>query len=245
MVDVYAQNLGTAITMMKKWTQDYKFIAVDTEFPGIVADADDEYEKMTDSVNATSMIQLGVTFYNGQGEKPPYAHTFQFNFKWDEKKENKNAKSIEMLKRSGVRFDKLAKDGIDEQDFVDAFEELGLLRNSEIVWLLFHGSYDLGYLVKMFSKDDLRARFLFDLMLKHLFPFVLDLKVLASEVGKFGGLDRLCNDLKVKRNGQAHTAGSDAEVTGDAFYALLNSSVESRENYFSQINKIFALSYEK
>lgn len=249
-VDVYTHNLESSMRLLQNWidTGEYGFLSLDTEFPGILKSGgkeDNSYTTMVDSVNQSKLIQLGITLYNDKGEKPKHSHTFQFNFHFDETCDNFNQSSLDLLKRSGLNFGNHKRFGISEQAFATAFEKTGLLRNDKIVWLCFHGSFDLAYLVRIFSRDDLRARFLFDIMLKHLFPFVIDLKCLANEVGRIGGLEHLSKSLNVKRDGKAHTAGSDAILTGDTFYALLKSSVESRDKYWSLINKIHALSYEE
>ena len=62
----------------------------DTEFPGVVArpigdfgsQADYQYQLVKCNVNLLKLIQLGLTFYNEKGEKPPGPSTFQFNFKF-------------------------------------------------------------------------------------------------------------------------------------------------------------------
>ena len=62
----------------------------DTEFPGIVAKpigdfksaSDYQYQLLQTNVNLLKLIQLGITFYNDEGERPPGVSTFQFNFKF-------------------------------------------------------------------------------------------------------------------------------------------------------------------
>lgn len=62
----------------------------DTEFPGVVAKpigefksaSDYQYQLLKCNVNLLKLIQLGVTFYNEDGERPPGKSTFQFNFRF-------------------------------------------------------------------------------------------------------------------------------------------------------------------
>ena len=62
----------------------------DTEFPGVVArpigdfrsSADYQYQLLKCNVNLLKLIQLGLTFYDADGKKPPGVSTFQFNFKF-------------------------------------------------------------------------------------------------------------------------------------------------------------------
>ena len=44
--------------------------------------SDYQYQLLKCNVNLLKLIQLGVTFYNEQGEKAPGMSTFQFNFKF-------------------------------------------------------------------------------------------------------------------------------------------------------------------
>ena len=63
----------------------------DTEFPGVVArpigdfksSTDFQYQLMKCNVNLLKLIQLGLTFYDEAGNKPPGPSTFQFNFKFN------------------------------------------------------------------------------------------------------------------------------------------------------------------
>lgn len=61
-----------------------------------------------------------------------------------------------MLARAGVRFDKLATDGIDFHTFAEYFAGsgnllliLGLVLNKKTKWVVFHGSSDFAYLLRL------------------------------------------------------------------------------------------------
>ena len=86
---------------------------MDTEFPGIVYKEqnikDDFYYKtLKMNVDSLNLIQLGITLTNEYRKYPhniPY-HTWQFNFEFDINKENYKEESINLLKKSGIDFDK-------------------------------------------------------------------------------------------------------------------------------------------
>lgn len=44
--------------------------------------SDYQYKLLLCNVNLLKLIQLGLTFYDEYGNKPPGASTFQFNFKF-------------------------------------------------------------------------------------------------------------------------------------------------------------------
>ncbi len=88
--------------------------------------------------------------------------------------------SIELLKTSGIDFDKFEKFGIDIQYFGELMIMSGLVLNEEIKWISFHSSYDFGYLLKTLTCTDLpmdEPGFL-DTLLTY-FPSIYDVKVMS------------------------------------------------------------------
>lgn len=86
--------------------------------------------------------------------------------------------SIELLKSSGIDFNKFEKLGIDVHYFGELMIMSGLVLNDDIKWISFHSSYDFGYLLKTLTCADLpmdEAAFL-DLLTTY-FPAIYDVKV--------------------------------------------------------------------
>jgi hypothetical protein len=89
-IDVWASNLEEEFARLREIVKKYPYVAMDTEFPGIVAKpigdfrsaSDYQYQLLQTNVNLLKLIQLGITFYNNEGERPPGISTFQFNFKF-------------------------------------------------------------------------------------------------------------------------------------------------------------------
>merc|ERR1719320_1582502 len=73
--NIWASNLTEAIEAI---IEHYPYIAMDTEFPGVVARPRNSfrhwlgygYRLVADNVNMLKLIQLGLTFYNDKGESP-------------------------------------------------------------------------------------------------------------------------------------------------------------------------------
>ena len=89
--------------------------------------------------------------------------------------------SIELLKTSGIDFEKFDKYGIDIVYFGELMMMSGLVLNPEVKWLSFHSSYDFGYLLKTLTCAELpqeETAFL-DLLLTF-FPCLYDIKVRVS-----------------------------------------------------------------
>ncbi|KAG7223549.1 hypothetical protein INR49_028442 [Caranx melampygus] len=89
--EVWANNLEEELKRIRHVIRKYNYIAMDTEFPGVVArpigefrsNADYQYQLLRCNVDLLKIIQLGLTFMNEQGEYPPGTSTWQFNFKFN------------------------------------------------------------------------------------------------------------------------------------------------------------------
>lgn len=123
--EVYAENLEEEIKVIKSVINEYNYIGMDTEFPGTVYSLnnltnDFYYKTMEKNVNSLKLIQLGITLTNKNGEYPknlPY-HTWQFNFKYDEKKDLYSEDSLNLLKSTGIDFENLKKMELNKQNLV-------------------------------------------------------------------------------------------------------------------------------
>lgn len=89
--DVYDYNLDEEMRKISKLVKKYPYIAIDTEFPGIIArpcgsfNTASEYEYAIFKVNVDLMniIQLGISFFDDSGNQPSPIHTWQFNFRFN------------------------------------------------------------------------------------------------------------------------------------------------------------------
>ena len=119
--------------------------------------------------------------------------TWQFNFKWDKDKEKIVEQSYELLQRAGVRFDKLVTDGIEFQTFAEYFTGssnilvnkiiLGFILNKKTKWVVFHGSSDFAYLLRLVLGEELPNTIDdFYKSMKQYFPNIYDLKYIIKDV---------------------------------------------------------------
>uniref|UniRef100_G1DG48 poly(A)-specific ribonuclease n=1 Tax=Capra hircus TaxID=9925 RepID=G1DG48_CAPHI len=89
--EVWACNLDEEMKKIRQVIRKYNYVAMDPEFPGVVArpigefrsNADYQYQLLRCNVDLLKIIQLGLTFMNEQGEYPPGTSTWQFNFKFN------------------------------------------------------------------------------------------------------------------------------------------------------------------
>ncbi|URE29859.1 CCR4-associated factor 1 [Musa troglodytarum] len=76
--EVWASNLESEIYVIRNIVDDFPFIAMDTEFPGIVIHhtgdlqdvADTNYQYVRANVDRLHLLQLGLTFFNAAGSLP-------------------------------------------------------------------------------------------------------------------------------------------------------------------------------
>ena len=200
-VEVYKENFVQELKNLSALLEDYNYIGMDTEFPGTVYSiknmTDDFYYKsLKTNVDNLKLIQLGITIMNEKGEYPknyPY-HTWQFNLEFDKNVDKFHPSSINLLKQSGIDFEKLKKRGINHHLFAQYFMTSNLVLNEEIVWVSFQGSYDFGYLLKLLLGTELPEKeedFINSLNIY--FENYYDIRMLVKGYQNMqGGLNRLC-----------------------------------------------------
>ena len=238
--EVYAENLEEEIKVIKSVIGEYNYIGMDTEFPGTVYSLnnltnDFYYKTMEKNVNSLKLIQLGITLTNKNGEYPtkiPY-HTWQFNFKYDVKKDLCSEDSLNLLKSAGIDFEKLKKNGIEHQKFAEIMKESGLVLNPKRIWVSFHGSYDFAYLLKLLINENLpTSESEYIKLLGCYFPNYYDIRILIKDIDTYfhGGLNKLIYELDIKRKGIKHQAGSDSIATIEAYHKLIeNGSINMKK----------------
>lgn len=234
--DVWADNLEEEMVNIRSLIQKYKFVAMDTEFPGVVArpigsfssSTDYHYQTLRCNVDLLKIIQLGLSFTDENGELTEGCPCFQFNFKFNLQEDMYAQDSIDLLTRSGIEFKDHEDRGIEVDVFGEALMSSGLVLTDEVKWISFHSGYDFGYLLKILTNAALPAEEpAFFQTLHTYFPCIYDVKYMmtVSEALK-GGLNKLAEDLEVVRVGPMHQAGSDSLLTASTFFKL-------RERYFN------------
>eukprot|EP00170_Pyropia_yezoensis_P008933 contig_38367_g8967 len=84
--EVWAGNLAEEMAAIAEVVERYNHIALDTEFPGVVArpvgaaGSDYQYQTLRVNVDLLKIIQLGLTFSDEAGNMPEDVQCWQFNF---------------------------------------------------------------------------------------------------------------------------------------------------------------------
>ncbi|XP_071951500.1 CCR4-NOT transcription complex subunit 7-like [Antedon mediterranea] len=235
-IDVWASNLEEVFRKIRLLVQKYPFVAMDTEFPGVVArpigefksPAEFHYQLHRCNVDLLKIIQLGLTFSDEKGLLPiGTPSTYQFNFKFNLVEDMYAQDSIQLLTSSGIQFKKHEEEGIDADYFAELLMTSGIVLNEEVKWITFHSGYDFAYLLKSLTGLNLPSEESeFFELLRIYFPGIYDVKYLMKSCKDLkGGLQEVADDLEVIRIGPQHQAGSDSLLTLQTFFKM-------RENYF-------------
>lgn len=232
--DVWSETVEEEMAQIRKLLnaspKPYNYVAMDTEFPGVVArpigsfstSNDYQYQTLRCNVDLLKLIQVGVSFFNEDGKYADGCPTWQFNFKFNLDEDMYAQDSIDMLIRSGIDFRRHELSGINVAHFGELLMSSGLVLMPEVRWISFHSGYDFGYLIKLLTCSPLPAeepRF-FELLHTY-FPCIYDIKYMMTSCdGLKGGLQKLAEDLRVERIGPMHQAGSDSLLTAQTFFEL-------------------------
>ncbi|XP_058728853.1 probable CCR4-associated factor 1 homolog 7 [Vicia villosa] len=244
--EVWNDNLEAEFALIREIVDAYPYIAMDTEFPGIVLrpvgsfknSYDFHYQTLKDNVDMLKLIQLGLTFSDEHGNLPSFGDEddddrlfciWQFNFREFNVNEDIFANdSIELLRQCGIDFEKNNESGIDARRFGELLMSSGIVLNDSVHWVTFHSGYDFGYLLKLLTCQNLPdTQVGFFNLINMYFPTVYDIKHLMRFCNSLhGGLNKLAELLEVERVGVCHQAGSDSLLTSCTFMKL-------KENFFS------------
>ncbi|GAA5924975.1 CCR4-NOT core DEDD family RNase subunit POP2 [Sporobolomyces koalae] len=235
--EVWAENLEEEMSYIRAAIDKYPFVAMDTEFPGVVArpigsfrgSSDYHYQTLRCNVDLLRIIQLGITLADENGDLAPGVCTWQFNFRFSINDDMYAPESIELLTKSGINFKRHEEYGISVEHFGELLISSGLVLLDEVQWVSFHSGYDFGYLLKIVSCSPLpptETEF-FDL-LRVWFPCIWDIKYLMKSCKTLkGGLQEVADDLQVARIGPQHQAGSDSLLTSSTFFKMRDKFFEN------------------
>lgn len=231
-------NLNDEFQLIRGIVDDYPYVAMDTEFPGIVlrpvgnfkTSSDYHYQTLKANVDLLKLIQLGLTFSDEDGNLPTCGTdkycVWQFNFREFNVVDDVFANdSIELLRQSGIDFKRNNEEGVDASCFGELLMSSGIVLNPNVHWVTFHSGYDFGYLLKLLTCQNLpETQAGFFNLINMYFPTVYDIKHLMKFCNSLhGGLNKLAELLDVERIGICHQAGSDSLLTACTFRKLKES----------------------
>ena len=143
--NVWAENVEEEMAIIRQLIEKYPYVAMDTEFPGVVAkpvtetySPDYHYKSLKVNVDLLKIIQLGLSFADEHGNFAPGCPCWQFNFQFDLEGDMFAQDSIDLLQKSGISFEDHAKRGIDPILFGELLMVSGLVLDDRVKWVSFH-----------------------------------------------------------------------------------------------------------
>lgn len=146
--EVWADNFEAEMDLLRGVIDRYPYVAMDTEFPGIVSrpigrfkgSSDYHYQTLRCNVDLLKIIQLGLTVCDEDGNEPPPGEpsTWQFNFRFSVGQDMCAPDSLEILLSAGLDFDRHAALGIDPAHFGELLITSGLVLFDNVRWVSFH-----------------------------------------------------------------------------------------------------------
>jgi CCR4-NOT transcription complex subunit 7/8 len=249
--EVWAHNLKEEVAKIQEIIDEHNYIAMDTEFPGVVARPigtfktthDYHYQTLKCNVDLLKIIQLGLSFCDQDGNLLPGTCTWQFNFKFNLSEDMYAQDSIDLLAKSGIDFKEHDSKGIDVHDFGEVLMTSGIVLNENVKWISFHSGYDYGYLLKVLTCQALpKEETEFFELLRLYFPCVYDIKYLMKSCENLkGGLQKVAERLQVERIGPQHQAGSDSLLTAATFFKMKSVFFENKIDDEKYMGVLFGL----
>lgn len=250
--NVWKDNLEEEMANIKVLLEKYNYVAMDTEFPGVVAkplgsfksQTSFAYQQLRVNVDILSLIQLGISISDEFGNRPEPVHTWQFNFQFSLDFDMHSQESIDLLIQAKINFSDHAEYGINIKDFGNLLTTSRLVMSERIIWISFHSAYDFGYLIKVLTGNLMPEREEDFYKFMHiLFPSFYDFKLLLQNTEYHRkGLQEIANDLGLIREGTAHQAGSDALLTSQAFFKSFEVCLK-RDIIRTMICKLYGIEY--
>ncbi|XP_010544466.1 PREDICTED: putative CCR4-associated factor 1 homolog 8 [Tarenaya hassleriana] len=225
--EIWRYNQAEEMALIADCLSSCPFIAIDTEFPGCLRNTPltssecERYSDMKFNVDRTKLIQFGFTLFDSDCR---IGGTWEVNFSgFSETEDARNEDSISFLRKNGLDFEQIREDGVCVHGFFREF--IRMIRFQEqLLWITFHGSYDMAYLIKMMTRSPLpRTSEGFTDVVGKTLGRVYDMKAMASRIRGLNqrfGLEKLADELGVSRQGSAHHAGSDSLLTAQAFVRM-------------------------
>ncbi|KAG1354126.1 CCR4-associated factor 1-related protein [Cocos nucifera] len=241
---VWAYNLDNEFFLIHVLLQQYRFVAIDTEFPGFIyrsrrphflLSAEEFYDLLKSNVDHLHLIQVGLTLFDDNGNLPDlgtdgaFCYAWEFNLRdFDIRSHRYAPESINFLRSNGLDFDRLRTHGIDSGIFAQRLVASRLVGSgSNVEWVTFSGAYDFGYLIKILMGQPLPER-REDFMRLLTFFFgerLFDVKTIMRYChGLYGGLEQVARTLNViSAVGRPdHRAGSNSILASQTFLEMKN-----------------------
>lgn len=249
-IEVFHENFREQEAKLLLALSQYKSIAFDTEFPGMIdqtpRDADDNlrYRDLKSNVERTKLIQVGFTVFDSS--TGIIAGVWQFNMSgFNPAFHEQSPDSIRFLENNGMDFSANLAHGVRMGQFVAMLRKIREGYGSTIQWVTFHGLYDIAYLLVALARNRRLpkeiggfAKFAGDFFCGGIF----DLKHMAGDQFNYMRLEKLAMEVGETRDcGRAHQAGSDSLLTAKVFVRAVRMMRDSGKCLESQKGRLYGI----
>ncbi|KAJ8080415.1 CCR4-NOT core DEDD RNase subunit [Marasmius tenuissimus] len=231
--EVWAHNLHEEMRLIRDVIETCPYIAMDTEFPGVIARpignfktmSEYHYQTMRCNVDLLKLVQFGITLADEEGNHSHEGSTWQFNFRFSVNEDMYSPEFIELLQKSGIDLVRHEEMGIAQSDFAELMISSGLVLTNDTKWISFHSGYDFGYFLRALTGESLPStEEMFWEVLHTWFPTVYDTRYILNRykpsTSKGLTLNDMAEELGIQRVGNAHQAGPDSLLISDTFFKL-------------------------
>ena len=145
-LDVWDQNLKSALKALEQVSRNYPLVAIDTEFPGdplgsdpkwmIEGRSQEAYDVLKRNVDVSNLVTLGITFSEPNGRRAGL-RTFVFNMRFNLDVEVHAESGVDFLKRNGMDFKQLKERGCDHKEVIRGIKHLFADKSRQ--WITFQG----------------------------------------------------------------------------------------------------------
>eukprot|EP00730_Choanoeca_flexa_P019368 TRINITY_DN9454_c0_g1_i1.p1 TRINITY_DN9454_c0_g1~~TRINITY_DN9454_c0_g1_i1.p1 ORF type:complete len:277 (+),score=47.98 TRINITY_DN9454_c0_g1_i1:103-831(+) len=218
--------------------QQFPFISVHVQDLGIVgvplgtfqSSEDHAFQSLICNINLLKMVQLGLTFFDQDGNRASPVSTWQFNFRLNVQDDMCTKSSIDNLSRQGHRFQQMDKDGIDINVFAEVMTTSGLVLCEDVTWISFSHGLEFGHLIQALTGTVLKqSENEYYELLKIFFPQQYDVNyMMRSCKDLHGSLADIADTLKIARANGSQQAGVESILLGEVFFKM-------RAQYFENI----------
>ncbi|KAH7420980.1 hypothetical protein KP509_13G034300 [Ceratopteris richardii] len=221
---VWGHNAVAEFNLIGKLKHKFSTVAIDSEFPGSFS----TYRALKANVDMMKLIQVGITLIDNRGQLPVIDGAYciwQFNLRnFDLRTDRYVKSSIELLRNSGIDFERNRRDGLASRTL--EFD------------VCYQGDYDFAYLHKAVTGDQRLPSTLAEYAHSKagMFGPIFDVRCVQLQYFQtMYGLQKFSDSLGVKPiSGTSHQAGSDSLLTASTYEALKSTFSSNNNQHYSE-----------
>ncbi|CAJ1376335.1 unnamed protein product, partial [Effrenium voratum] len=147
--EVWAENLVEEMARMSDVAENFLYVAVDTQFPGLVvrpkgpfaSSSEYHFASLKSNVDLTKVLQVSFTFSDPRGIRPKGICTWRFNFSFNSSRDFYSQEVVENLhQQRNLNIQQHMSKGIQPNLFAELLLGSGLVLNEDVHWITYRGT---------------------------------------------------------------------------------------------------------